>query len=99
MATLAADKPKFRTEPRAYDALVKHLAEHPEIHWDHPDPNDVSDSAIYVEDRWQPIFAAMRAKGPLQYVEQSPFGAHWNVVGHKAVAHIEALPELFSSSW
>jgi cytochrome P450 len=99
MATLAADKPKFRTEPRAYDALVKHLAEHPEIHWDHPDPNDVSDSAIYVQDRWQPIFAAMRAKSPLNYVAESPFGAHWNVVGHKAVAHVEALPELFSSSW
>jgi cytochrome P450 len=99
MATLAAEKPQFRTEPRAYDALVQHLAEHPEIHWDHSDPNDVSDSALYVEDRWQPVFAAMRAKGPLHYVADSPFGAHWNVVGHKAVAHIEALPELFSSSW
>ena len=99
MATLAADKPKFRTEPRAYDALVSHLAEHPEIHWDHSDPFDVSRSDIYVEDRWQPIFAAMRARGPLNYVAESPFGAHWNVVSHKAVAHVEALPELFSSSW
>jgi cytochrome P450 len=99
MATLAPDKPQFRTEPRAFDALVKYLAENPEVHWDHPDPNDASNSAIYVEDRWQPIFAAMRAKGPLHYVAQSPFGSHWNVVGHKAVAHVEALPELFSSSW
>ncbi len=99
MATLAPDKPQFRTEPRAYDALVGYLAEHPEIRWAHSDPNDVSDSALYVEDRWQPVFAAMRAKGPLHYVSDSPFGAHWNVVGHKAVAHVEALPELFSSSW
>ena len=30
MATLAPDKPQFRTEPRAYDALVAHLKEHPE---------------------------------------------------------------------
>ena len=96
---LTADKPQFRTEPRAYDALVAHLKAHPEVRWDHPDPLDVSRSDIYVEDRWQPIFAAMRAKGPLHYVAQSPFGAHWNVVGHKAVGHVEALPELFSSSW
>jgi cytochrome P450 len=41
----------------------------------------------------------MRAKGPLHYVEKSPFGAYWNVVSHKAISHVEALPELFSSSW
>ena len=99
MATLAADKPQFRTEPRAYDALVAHLKEHPEVRWDHPDPFDVSRSDIYLEDRWQPIFAKMRAKGPLHYVEKSPFGAYWNVVSHKAISHVEALPELFSSSW
>lgn len=99
MATLATDKPQFRTEPRAHEALARHLAEHPEVTWEHSDPRDVSRSDIYVEDRWQPIFAAMRAEGPLHYVEKSPFGAHWNVVSHKAVAHVEALPELFSSSW
>lgn len=99
MATLAPEKPQFRTEPRAYEALKSYLAQNPGILWEHPDPNDVSDSALYVEDRWQPVFAALRNKGPLHWVEQSPFGAHWNVVGHKAVAHIEALPELFSSSW
>ena len=99
MATIAADKPQFRTEPRAYDALVAYLRDHPETKWEHTDPFDVSRSDIYVEDRWQPIFAEMRAKGPLHYIEKSPFGPHWNVVGHKAVGHIEALPELFSSSW
>lgn len=99
MATLAPEKPQFRTEPRAYDALVKHLAEHPEVKWEHTERFDVSRSDIYVEDRWQPIFAEMRAKGPLHYVSKSPFGAYWNVVSHKAVAHVEALPELFSSSW
>jgi cytochrome P450 len=99
MATLAADKPQFRTEPRAYDALVAHLKEHPEVRWDHPDPFDVSRSDIYLEDRWQPIFAEMRAEGPLHHVEKSPFGAYWNVVSHKAISHVEALPELFSSSW
>ena len=99
MATIAADKPQFRTSPRAYDALVAHLKDHPEEGWAHTDPFDVSRSDIYVQDRWQPIFAEMRAKGPLHYVKESPFGPHWNVVSHKAVGHVEALPELFSSSW
>ncbi|WP_133366228.1 cytochrome P450 [Qipengyuania sediminis] len=99
MATLAADKPQFRTSPRAYDALVRHLADHPEVQWQHTERYDVSRSDIYVEDRWQPIFAEMRSKGPLHHVQESPFGPYWNVVSHKAVAHVEALPELFSSSW
>lgn len=98
MATLA-EKPTFRTEPRAYDALVKYLAEHPEIAIEHTEKFDVSRSDIYVEDRWQPIFAEMREQGHLHYVKNSPFGSYWNVVSHKAVAHVEALPELFSSSW
>ena len=98
MATLA-NKPKFRTEPQAYDALKKRLAEHPEEAWRHTHPYDVSRSDIYFEDRWQPIFAEMRAKGPLHYVDKSPLGPYWNVVSHKAVSHVEALPDLFSSSW
>ncbi|MFZ1742137.1 MAG: cytochrome P450 [Pontixanthobacter sp.] len=103
MATLAkdqtADKPQFRTSPSAHEALTQYLSEHPEEQPKHTDPLDVSRSDIYVEDRWQPIFAAMRAKGPLHYVAESPFGAHWNVVQHKAIQHVESLPELFSSSW
>ncbi|WP_375289236.1 cytochrome P450 [Qipengyuania sp.] len=98
MATLA-EKPEFRTEPKAYDALKARLAEHPEEAWEHPHPYDVSRSDIYVEDRWQPIFAEMRAKGPLHYVDKGPVGPYWNVVSHKAISHVEALPELFSSSW
>lgn len=41
----------------------------------------------------------MRAKGPLHWVDESPVGPYWNVVSHKAISHVEALPELFSSSW
>ena len=99
MATQAPEKPQFRTSPSAYETLVKHLDAHPEDFPKHPEKFDVSRSDIYFEDRWQPIFAEMRAKGPLHYVSESPFGAYWNVVSHKAIQHIEALPELFSSSW
>ena len=98
MATLA-QRPECRTEPTAYDALKRHFAEHPESHLVHPHEWDVSRSDIYAEDTWQPIFREMREAGPLHYIEESPFGPYWAVVQHKAIQHIEALPELFSSSW
>ncbi len=99
MATAAPEKMEFRSSPTAYEALKKHLAENPEKAPNHVEPYDVSRSDIYFEDRWQPIFAEMRAKGPLHYVKESPFGSYWNVVQHKAIQHVESLPELFSSSW
>ena len=98
MATLA-QRPACRTEPTAYDALRLHRADHPDARLDHPHPWDVSRSDIYAEDRWQPIFAEMREAGPLHYIPESPFGPYRAVVQHKAIQHIEALPELFSSSW
>ena len=99
MATIAPEKPQWRTSPQAHEALNQYFAEHPDERPEHTHPFDVSRSDIYAEDRWQPIFAEMRAKGPLHYVPDSPFGPYWNVVGHKAIQHIEALPDLFSSSW
>lgn len=99
MATTAPERPQFRTSPTAYETLVKHLQAHPEDLPRHTETYDVSRSDIYYEDRWQPVFAEMRAKGPLHYVSESPFGAYWNIVSHKAIQHVEALPELFSSSW
>ncbi|AKM08351.1 cytochrome P450 [Pelagerythrobacter marensis] len=100
MATQFAEQPRqYRTSPIAVEALREHLALHPEEKWSHTHPYDVSRSDIYFEDRWQPIFADMRAKGPIHWVDESPVGPYWNVVGHKAIGHVEALPELFSSSW
>lgn len=103
MATIAPEtdspKPQWRTSPTAHDALKKHFADHPEHQLDHPNKWDVSRSDIYAEDRWQPIFAEMQQAGPLHYIEDSPYGPYWAVVGHKAIQHIEALPETFSSSW
>lgn len=103
MATIAPEKAdgqgEYPTSPTAYEVLLKHLELHPEDTPQHTHPYDVSRSDIYAEDRWQPIFAEMRAKGPLHYVPESPYGAYWNVVSNKAIQHIEALPELFSSSW
>jgi len=100
MATIAPpQRPQVRREPTSYDALKKHFETHPEERPKHPHPWDVSRSDIYFEDRWQPIFAEMRKAGPLHYIPESPFGPYWAVVSHKAIQHIEALPETFSSSW
>ncbi len=104
MATIAPQppgiqRPQVRREPSSYDALKAHFAAHPEERLNHTHPWDVSRSDIYFEDRWQPIFAEMRKAGQLHWIPESPFGPYWAVVGHKAIQHIEALPETFSSSW
>ena len=95
MATQPLEAPfQWTREPRAVDALDKALAENPQVLPVHTEKWDVSRSDIYVEDRWQPIFKEMRAAGDLHKVTDSPFGSHWNVVSHRAIQHIEALPEL-----
>ena len=100
MATQAASPEKFiyRTSPTATEAFEGWLKEHGQELPRHTHPWDVSRSDIYVEDRWQPIFAEMRAKEPVNYVPESPYGPYWNIVSSKAIQHVEALPELYSSS-
>ena len=95
----APEKREWRRSPSAHQALKDHYEAHPEGKLHHPHKWDVSRSDIYVENRWQPIFAEMQEAAPLHYIDESPFGAYWAVVGHKAIQHIEALPEVFSSSW
>lgn len=99
MATVAPERPQVRTSPTAYEALKEHFAKHPEERPEHSHKWDVSRSDIYFEDKWQPIFKEMQDAGPLHYIPESPYGPYWAVVGHKAIQHIEALPETFSSSW
>jgi cytochrome P450 len=60
---------------------------------------DMSDAAFYVEDRWQEPFAKMRAADPIHWTQGGMFGDFWNVTSHKAIQHVEALPEIFSSSY
>ena len=99
MATTAPPRPKVRNSPSAYQALKSHYEKHPEERPQHAHKWDVSRSDIYFEDTWQPIFAEMQEAGPLHYIPESPYGPYWAVVGHKAIQHIEALPDTFSSSW
>ncbi|MAF61350.1 MULTISPECIES: cytochrome P450 [Pseudomonadota] len=60
---------------------------------------DMSDASWYVEDRWQEPFRQMRAQDPIHWTENGMFGNFWNVTSHKAIQHVEALPEIFSSSY
>ena len=100
MATQPIEAPQtYRTEPTAAAALERARAENPQAKPVHTHDWDVSRSDIYFEDRWQPIFAEMRAAGDVHWIDHSPFNPHWNVVSHKAIQHVEALPELYSSSW
>ncbi|MEE4154892.1 MAG: cytochrome P450 [Erythrobacter sp.] len=99
MATLAPQRPQVRSSPSAYEALKEHFEKHPEERPQHPHKWDLSRSDIYFEDTWQPIVREMQEAGPLHYIPESPFGPYWSVVGHKAIQHIEALPDIFSSSW
>ncbi len=101
MATQAlTDQPvAYRTSPTAMEMLDDWFRRNPDAHPVHTDPRDVSRSDIYVEDRWQPIFAQMRAEAPINHVSGTPYGDYWNVTTVKTIQHVEALPELFSSSW
>jgi cytochrome P450 len=60
---------------------------------------DVSGPAIYVEDRWHPVFKEMRDKAPINKITGSDFNDYWNITTLKAIQHVEALPDIFSSSF
>jgi cytochrome P450 len=60
---------------------------------------DVTKPEIYLEDRWHPIFKEMREKAPINKIEGSDFGSYWNITTLKAIQHVEALPDIYSSSF
>jgi len=95
----SSEGPTYRTAPIAWKRLEQWFAANPDRAPRHTLPWDVSRSDIYAHDLWQPIFAEMRRTAPVNKVESSPYGAFWNVTSAKAIAHVEALPELYSSSW
>ena len=89
----------YRTSPTAVAAFEEWLKANPNARPVHTHPWDVSRSDIYLNDTWGPIFAQMREEAPVNKVTGTPYGDYWNITTHKAVMHVESLPELFSSSW
>ena len=89
----------WRRGPIAHEALDRYLEENPDERPVHTHALDVSEAEIYAENRWEPIFAKMRAAGPVHHVPESPSGPYWSVVTHEAIQHVESLPDIYSSSW
>lgn len=58
---------------------------------------DVTRPDIWANDSWRPIFREMRERAPINKIEGSDYGDYWNVTTLKAIQHVEALPEIFSS--
>ncbi len=89
----------YRQSPTAAAAFDQWLRANPQARPVHTAPWDVSRSDIYLNDTWGPLFAAMRAQAPVNKVTGTPYGDYWNVTSHKAVLHVESLPDVYSSSW
>lgn len=62
-------------------------------------PWDISESALYVDDKWREPFARLRAEMPISWRPDSPFGPYWSVVTHELVQEIELRHDVFSSRW
>lgn len=46
-----------------------------------------------------PLFARLRAEDPVHFCAQSAFGPYWSVTRHRDILEVEALPDLYSSSF
>lgn len=62
-------------------------------------PIDLSDNALYTENRWHAPFAELRHTAPLSWREESPFGSYWSAVTHELIQQIELDHETWSSAW
>ncbi len=62
-------------------------------------PFDPSDNALYVEDRWQSPFAALRRDMPVSYRPESPYGPYWSIATHDMIQAVEGDADTFSSSY
>ncbi|WP_338465950.1 cytochrome P450 [Novosphingobium sp. ZN18A2] len=62
-------------------------------------PWDVSDVALYTENRWHEPFAWLRENAPMSWREDSPYGGYWSACTHDLIQQIELDPATFSSSW
>ncbi|MGB3738271.1 MAG: cytochrome P450 [Pontixanthobacter sp.] len=61
-------------------------------------PIDVSQEALFVENRWHEPFARLRAEMPVSWCPDSPYGGYWSVVTHDLLSKVELDPGTFSSS-
>ena len=60
---------------------------------------DMTVPQIYVDDSWAPLFKDMRENAPINKINGSDYGDYWNITTAKIIQHVEALPDIFSSSF
>jgi len=58
---------------------------------------DVSDPAIYQEDRWAPLFARLRREAPVHYCAASRYGPFWSVTRYNDIMAVELDHATYSS--
>jgi cytochrome P450 len=58
---------------------------------------DVSDPAIYQQDRWQPLFARLRREAPVHYCAESRYGPYWSVTSYNDIMTVELDHSSYSS--
>lgn len=58
---------------------------------------DVSDPALYAEDRWQPLFERLRREAPVHYCADSLYGPYWSVCSHDLIMKAELDVQHFSN--
>jgi cytochrome P450 len=60
-------------------------------------PVDVSDIALYTEDRWREPFARLRREMPVSWCAASPYGGYWSAVTHDMIQQVEIDAATWSS--
>jgi cytochrome P450 len=61
-------------------------------------PIDVSDNALYTENRWRAPFTALRRDMPVSFMPDSPYGPYWSVATLDLIQEVEGNPDVYSSS-
>ena len=85
------------TSPTAHEALKAWYKTQPPLPELDLTSRDVSRADLYTKDLWRVPFAEMRENAPINKVTGSAYGDYWNICSHKAIQHVEALPDIFSS--
>ena len=62
------------------------------------DQLDVSDPALYQEDRWHAPFARLRREDPVHYHAHSPYGPYWSVTRYDDIMTVELDHDTYSSA-
>lgn len=58
---------------------------------------DVSDPALYHDDRWRPAFAQLRQQAPVHYCKDSAYGPYWSVSNYQFIEEVELNSKVFSN--